>query len=78
MHSTWLNQLEWCELGYSENLLLLEDFPLTEQPSVTSTAELSAVTAPSVVEGLGYPADRKETSPEPTGWNVSRETLVKS
>ena len=45
---------------------------MTEQ--VTSAAETSAVTAPTVVAGLGYPADRKEVSPEPTGWNVSRET----
>lgn len=47
---------------------------------LTSAAESSAVTAPTVVAGLGYPADRKEVSPEPTGWNasdVSRETLVK-
>ena len=47
---------------------------------LTSAAESSAVTAPTVVSGLGYPADRKEVSPEPTGWNasdVSRETLVK-
>ena len=43
---------------------------------VTSAAETSAVTAPTVVAGLGYPADRREASPEPTGWNVSRETLV--
>ena len=80
MHSTSPNRLEWCELGYSENLLLLEDFRLTEQQSVTSAAEVSAVTAPTVVSGLGYPADRKETSPEPTGWNVSnvsRETFAK-
>lgn len=48
---------------------------MTEQ--VTSAAETSAVTAPTVVAGLGYPADRKEVSPEPTGWNVSRETFVK-
>ena len=76
MHSTWPSQREWCELGYSENLLLTGDFQLTEQQSA---AEQSAVTAPTVVEGLGYPADRKETSPEPTGWqvNVSRETLTK-
>ena len=49
---------------------------MTEQQSA---AEQSAVTAPTVVEGLGYPADRKETSPEPTGWNVnvSRETFTK-
>ena len=59
---------------------------MTEQQSVTSAAEVSAVTAPTVVAGLGYPADRKETSPEPTGWNVSngefdsnvsRETFAK-
>ena len=47
---------------------------------LTSAAENSAVTEPTVVSGLGYPADRKEVSPEPTGWNlsdVSRETSVK-
>ncbi|MEN9749775.1 MAG: hypothetical protein RL149_853 [Actinomycetota bacterium] len=33
-----------------------------------SAAEQSSVTKPSVVAGLGYPADRKEESPEPTGW----------
>jgi hypothetical protein len=52
---------------------------LTEQKSATSAAEVSAVTAPTVVSGLGYPADRIETSPEPTGWLqqiVSRETLT--
>ena len=47
-------------------------------------AESTAVTAASTVSGLGYPADRKEESPNPTGWqhtvasgtvtNVSRET----
>jgi hypothetical protein len=47
---------------------------VTEQKSASSAAELSAVTLPTVAEGLGYPADRKVTSPEPTGWNVSRET----
>lgn len=86
MHSIWLSRPEWCELGYSENLLRLGDFPLSETQSVTSAAESSAVTAPTVVAGLGYPADRKETSPEPTGWNVSnvefdanvsRETFAK-
>ena len=48
---------------------------MTEQQSA---AEQSAVTAPTVVEGLGYPADRKETSPQPTGWNVSREDRARS
>lgn len=48
-------------------------------------AEGTAVTAPSVAPGLGFPADRIEVSPAPTGWqhtvtngeftNVSRETL---
>jgi hypothetical protein len=74
VHSTLPSQREWCELGYSENLLLTGDFQVTEQQSA---AEQSAVSAPTVVEGLGYPADRKETSPEPTGWNVSRETFTK-
>lgn len=79
MHSTLKSRPEWCELGYSENLLRLGDFPLTEPNSATSAAESSAVTAPTAVAGLGYPADRKETSAEPTGWivnvsDVSRET----
>jgi hypothetical protein len=47
-------------------------------------AEATAVTKATVVPGLGYPADRLEVSPSPTGWqhsvlsgeftNVSRET----
>lgn len=47
-------------------------------------AEATAVTAATVVPGMGYPADRLEVSPAPTGWqhtvlsgeftNVSRET----
>jgi hypothetical protein len=49
---------------------------LTEQISSKSEAEKSSVTAPTVVSGLGYPNDRQETSPAPTGWqeDVSRET----
>lgn len=53
---------------------------MSDQPA----AEVSAVTPPTVVPGLGFPADRIESSPEPTGWqhtvttgtveNVSRET----
>jgi hypothetical protein len=48
-------------------------------------AEKTAVTAASVAATLGFPADRKEVSPAPTGWqhsvtdgkfeHVSRETL---
>ena len=47
-------------------------------------AEATAVTKGTVVPGLGYPADRVENTPAPTGWqhsilsgdftNVSRET----
>lgn len=36
-----------------------------------SLAEQSALTPPTVVPGHGYPADRVETSPEPTGWQAS-------
>jgi hypothetical protein len=39
-----------------------------------SQAEQSSVTKPTVVAGLGYPADRKEESPEPTGWLDSNDT----
>lgn len=48
------------------------------------SAENTAVTPASVKLGLGYPNDRDEISPTPTGWqglqvdgiqNVSRETL---
>jgi len=49
-----------------------------------AAAEATAVTPATVAPGLGYPADRIEQSPEPTGWqhtidanqvtNVSRET----
>jgi len=31
-------------------------------------SETTAVTPPTVAPGLGYPADRVVTSPEPTGW----------
>ena len=47
-------------------------------------AEATVVTAPTVAPGLGFPANRVEVSPAPTGWqhtvatgtftNVSRET----
>jgi len=36
-------------------------------------AEKSAVTRPSVVAGLGFPADRDEQSAEPTGWQANDE-----
>ena len=34
-------------------------------------SEAGATTPPSVYSGLGYPMDRKEVSPEPTGWQAS-------
>jgi hypothetical protein len=51
---------------------------MSDQP-----AEQTAITPPTVREGLGYPNDRKESSPTPIGWqgldtaditHVSRET----
>jgi hypothetical protein len=42
---------------------------LTE--SFNSLANETAVTAGTVRRGHGYPADRVETSPEPTGWQGS-------
>jgi hypothetical protein len=50
---------------------------MSEQP-----AESTSVTKPRVVAGLGYPNNREESSPQPTGWlvdnsevkGVSRET----
>lgn len=36
--------------------------------------EDTSVTEATVVSGLGYPADRKEASAEPTGWIESTET----
>ncbi len=38
--------------------------------------EDTSVTEATVVSGLGYPADRKEVSAEPTGWIESTETEV--
>ena len=39
--------------------------------SFNSVANDTAVTAATVRPGHGYPADRVETSPEPTGWQGS-------
>lgn len=36
-------------------------------------AEASAITPPTVVPGLGYPNDRREISPEPTGWQANSD-----
>jgi hypothetical protein len=57
---------------------------LETQLSLEEQFEATAVTKATVAPGLGYPANRVELSPEPTGWqhtldsgeviNVSRET----
>lgn len=44
---------------------------LTEKNQLETAAERDAVTKPTVVSGLGYPAERHESSPEPTGWQAS-------
>lgn len=54
---------------------------MTVQP-----ADETAINKPSVAPGLGYPNQRNELSPEPTGWqqspsneieHVSRETSTR-
>jgi hypothetical protein len=44
---------------------------MTDTQNIQTEAERTAVTQPSVVAGLGYPANRVEVSPEPTGWHAS-------
>ena len=41
---------------------------MDSRQSFSSVAVQSAVTQGSVVPGMGYPADRQEQSPHPTGW----------
>jgi hypothetical protein len=51
---------------------------VTDPKSTATKGEETSVTAATVALGLGYPANRIETTPTPTGWlvpNVSRETL---
>jgi hypothetical protein len=51
---------------------------VTDPKTTATKAEETSVTVATVASGLGYPADRIETTPTPTGWlglNVSRETL---
>ncbi|MFM7013535.1 MAG: hypothetical protein ACKOXT_00895 [Actinomycetota bacterium] len=45
---------------------------MSEQP-----AESTAVTKSTVVRGLGYPNDRLESSPQPTGWLVDNSEVSK-
>ena len=45
--------------------------PILTDKKTQSAAEETAVTAPTVVEGLGYPAGRVEESEASTGWQAS-------
>ena len=47
---------------------------MTNNENPQTEAERTAVTQPTVVPGHGYPADRLETSPSPTGWHASGAT----
>ena len=44
---------------------------MTNNENPQTEAERTAVTQPTVVSGHGYPADRAEVSPSPTGWHAS-------
>jgi hypothetical protein len=39
------------------------------------SAEITAVTKPTVEMGLGYPNARLESSPHPTGWLVDKSEI---
>ena len=47
---------------------------MTNNENPQTEAERTAVTQPTVVSGHGYPANRDETSPAPTGWHASGAT----
>lgn len=44
---------------------------MSEQP-----AESTSVSKPKVVAGLGYPNNREESSPQPTGWLVDNSDIT--
>ena len=44
---------------------------MTTNNQLQTAAEIDAVTKPTVVAGLGYPAGRGEESHQPTGWKAS-------
>jgi len=44
---------------------------MTNDDNPQTEAERTAVTQPTVVSGHGYPANRSEVSPSPTGWHAS-------
>lgn len=46
---------------------------MSESINSNQQSELTAVTAATVAPGLGYPADRIENSPEPTGWIAQKD-----
>ncbi|MFY7819498.1 MAG: hypothetical protein ACOVP3_01465 [Rhodoluna sp.] len=47
---------------------------MTNNENKQTEAERTAATQPTVVPGHGYPANRAETSPSPTGWHASGST----
>jgi hypothetical protein len=47
---------------------------MTNNENPQTEAERTAVTQSTVVPGHGYPANRVETSPSPTGWHASGPT----
>jgi hypothetical protein len=47
---------------------------MTDNENPQTEAERTAVTQPTVVSGHGYPANRVEVSPSPTGWHASGPT----
>lgn len=47
---------------------------MTNNENPQTEAERTAVTQPTVVSGHGYPANRVEQSPSPTGWHASGAT----
>jgi hypothetical protein len=49
---------------------------MTNNENPQTEAERTAVTQPTVVSGHGYPANRDEVSPSPTGWLASGPTAT--
>jgi len=49
---------------------------MTNNDNPQTEAERTAVTQPTVVSGHGYPANRAEVSPSPTGWHASGATAT--
>lgn len=50
---------------------------MSENTNPVHQSDETAVTGPTVAPGLGYPADRIEISPEPTGW-IAQQVIEES